>query len=73
MQFPFDFEDTERSPRKVSMHDLTKMESSLPSVYRRVDISEIPLICRDLTVGLHIPLSSEQVELLLGEHGVNDC
>ena len=55
------------------MHDLTKMESSLPSVYRRVDISEIPLICRDLTVGLHIPLSSEQVELLLGEHGVNDC
>jgi hypothetical protein len=72
MQLPFDLEDTERSPRKILIYALTEVEFFSPSVNRRVDVSKIPLICGNLTIGLHVPLPSKQVELLLGKRGIND-
>ena len=38
-----------------------------PRVDGRVDVSEGPLVSRDLPVGMHIPLAQEEDELLLGE------
>ena len=32
-----------------------------------VDIAEVPFVCRDLAVGVQVPLPEHQVELLLGE------
>lgn len=71
MQLSFNLEDTERSPRKGSTHTLARMEFFAPSVYGGIDVSKIPLICRDLPVGLHVPLPSKQVKLFFGERGVN--
>lgn len=34
-------------------------------MHGRVDVSEIPLIRRQLSVGMHVPLSGKQVELFL--------
>ena len=42
-----------------------------PSVDRRVDVAESPLISRNLTVGVHVPFAGEQIELLLGEIGID--
>lgn len=36
-----------------------------PSVHRWVDIGKVPFIRRDLTIGLHVPLAGEQIELFL--------
>src|SRR5205814_756971 len=42
-----------------------------PGVDRWIHITECPLIGRKLTIGMHIPLTQEQDELLLGEIGVD--
>lgn len=72
VQLPFDFEDTERSPRKALMHTLNKVGIFSPSVNRGIDISKIPFICGNLTVGFHVPLPSKQIKLLLSKSGIDD-
>jgi len=54
------------------MHKLNGVEFFSPSVYRGIDVSEVPLIRGNLTVRLHVPLPSKQIELLLSERGVNN-
>src|SRR5215467_3775976 len=34
---------------------------------RRIDIVEVPLVSRDLSVGVHVPLAQHQQDLLLGK------
>jgi len=72
MELPFNLEDAERSPCRALVYALSEVRSFSPSVNRRIDVSKIPLICGNLTIGLHVPLPSEQVELLLGKRGIND-
>lgn len=47
-----------------------------PGVDGRVDITEVPLVSGQLSVGVHVPFTSEEVELLLGklriDHGERD-
>src|SRR5690242_1717938 len=38
-----------------------------PRVYRRIHITECPLVRRQLTIWVHVPLAQQQNELLLGE------
>ena len=38
---------------------------------RRVDVTEVPFVRRDLTIRLHVPLAREQVELLLRKRRVD--
>ena len=38
-----------------------------PGVDRRVDVAEVPLVGRQLAVGVHVPLARQQHELALGE------
>ena len=38
-----------------------------PGMHRRVDVAERPLIGGQLAVGMHVPLTAEKDELLLGE------
>ena len=40
---------------------------------RRVDVTEVPLICRNLTIWLHVPFASQEVQLLLGKSRIYDC
>ena len=42
-----------------------------PRRHRRVDIAEVPLIRRDLAVGVQIPGAEQQLDLLLGEVDVD--
>ena len=35
--------------------------------HRRVDVAEVPLVGRDLPVGVHVPLAQHQEDLILGE------
>jgi hypothetical protein len=42
-----------------------------PRMHRWVDIREVPLVCGDLPVRFHVPFTSEQVKLLLGERRIN--
>jgi len=42
-----------------------------PGLYRRVDIAEVPLIGRDLPGWMQVRLAQQQIELLLGEIGVD--
>ena len=42
-------------------------------VDRRVDVGEVPLVGRELAVGVHVPLAQEQHELPLGPLGVEPC
>jgi len=72
MELPFNLEDTERSPYKTLIRALADAGFSSPSVNRRIDVSKIPLICGNLTIGLHVPLPSKQVELLLGKRGIDN-
>ena len=50
-----DLEDTQCSPR----------------VHGRVDVIERPLVGGELTVGMHVPLTAQQQQLVLGELGVD--
>ena len=43
-----------------------------PGVDGRVDVAEVPLVGRDLAVGVHVALAQHQLELLLGEVGVDE-
>src|SRR5271156_5230613 len=43
-----------------------------PSVDWRVDIAEVPLICRNLAAGVHVKPFEHEIDLLLGELGVHD-
>ena len=47
-------------------------EDGGPGVHRRVDVAEVPLVGRDLAVGVHVPLAQHQLELLLAEVGVDE-
>ena len=47
-------------------------EDGRPGVDRRVDVAEVPLVGRDLAVGVHVPLAQHQLELLLAEVGVDE-
>ncbi len=38
-----------------------------PCVHRRIDIAKVPLVRRQLSVRVHVPLASEEVKLLLGK------
>ena len=42
-----------------------------PRLDRGVDVREVPLVRRELAVGMHVPLAAEQDELGLGELGVD--
>ena len=42
-----------------------------PGVDGRVDVAEVPLVCRQLAVGVRVPLAAEQDQLGLGELGVD--
>lgn len=37
----------------------------------RVNITEVPLVSRDLTIGLHVPLPRQKVKLFFGERRIN--
>ena len=43
-----------------------------PGVYRRVHVAEVPLVGRDLTVGVEVVPGKHEVELLPREVGVDD-
>ena len=47
-------------------------EDGRPGVDRRVDVAEVPLVGRDLAVGVHVPLAQHQLELVLAEIGVDE-
>src|SRR5215831_7289137 len=40
-----------------------------PGVYRRVHVAEVPLVGRDLTVGVEVVPGEHKIELLLSEVG----
>ena len=42
-----------------------------PGVDRRVDVAELPFVGGELPVGMHVPLAGHQLELALGEAGVD--
>ena len=42
-----------------------------PGVDRRVNVAEGPFVGRQLAVGVHVPLTGHQNELLLGEVGID--
>ena len=42
-----------------------------PGMHGRVHIPKGPLVGRELTIGMHIPLAQEQEELLFGKVRVN--
>ena len=42
-----------------------------PGMHRRVDVAERPFVRRQLTVGMHVPLTRHQQQLLLGEVGID--
>ena len=44
-----------------------------PGVDRRVDVGEVPLVGRELAVGVHVPLAEQQHELPLGQLGVEQA
>ena len=43
-----------------------------PGVHGRVHVAKVPFVCRDLAVGLHVPLAREEIELLLRERRVDE-
>jgi hypothetical protein len=51
----------------------SKLPRDLPSVHRRVDVAKIPLICWNLPIRFHVPLSCENVELFLCKGRVDHC
>lgn len=56
--------ESEHVPRSAERADV-------PGMYGRIDVPEVPFIGRKLAVGLHVPLSRQQVELLFGECWIN--
>ena len=47
-------------------------EDGGPGMHRRVDVAEVPLVGRDLAVGVHVPLAQHQLQLLLAEVRVDE-
>src|SRR5690606_26321823 len=43
-----------------------------PGVHRRVDVREVPFVGRNLAIGIHIPFTSQQIQLLLRKGGINN-
>ena len=41
-------------------------------MYWRVHVAEIPLVCRDLAIWLHVPLPREQIQLFLRKPWVHN-
>lgn len=41
-------------------------------MHRRIDVAEIPLVRRDLSIGLHVPFPCQQVQLFLCKGRVYD-
>ena len=44
-----------------------------PGMHRRIHVAKRPLVGRQLTVRVHVPLARQQDELTFGKFGVNDC
>ena len=42
-------------------------EDGGPGMHRRIDVAEVPLVGRNLAVGVHVALAQHQLELLLAE------
>jgi hypothetical protein len=64
-------EDSESGPVQKSAASPEALSAYSPCMHRRVDIAKVPLVSGKRTVGLHVPFSSHQIQLLLGESGVN--
>ena len=47
-------------------------EDRRPGVDRRIDVAEIPLVGRNLAVGVHVPLAQHQLQLLLAEIRIDE-
>ena len=47
-------------------------EDGGPGMHRRIDVAEVPLVGRDLAVGVHVALAQHQLELLLAEVRVDE-
>ena len=43
-----------------------------PGVNGGIDVGKVPFVCGDLTVGMEIPFSCEDIELLFGECGIDN-
>ena len=61
-----------RSPSPRSRLFQPVGEDGGPGVDRRVDVAEVPLVGRDLAVGVHVPLAQHQLQLLLAEVRVDE-
>ena len=78
-QLPLDFEDSEGRPERkeqgrgqLGCFAVDRREGrNEPGVNRRVDVAEVPLVSGKRSVGFHVPFSSEEIELLLGESGID--
>ncbi len=44
-----------------------------PRMYRRINVAECPFIRRNLSAGVHVPLSQHQRELFFGEVRIDQC
>src|SRR5205823_12778176 len=42
-----------------------------PCVYRWIHVGEIPFVCRDLSVRVHVPLAQEKCELEFGKYRID--
>lgn len=51
---------------------MLKSKSFLPGMDWWIDVAEIPLIRRNLTIWLHVPFTSEEIKLFLGEGGIHN-
>ena len=63
-------EDLGQEGEVVRAVDLEDAKRS-PGVHRRVHVAERPFVRRQLAVGMHVPLTAKQQQLVLCEPGVN--
>ncbi len=47
-------------------------EDGGPGMHRRIDVAEVPLVGRNLAVGVHVALAQHQLELLLAEIRIDE-
>lgn len=59
------------SPKELSLN--LEDSESRPGVHRWVDITKVPFVGRKRSIGLHVPFTGHQVELLLGKPRVDHC
>ena len=59
------------SPLPVPLCSSRYSEDRGPGVHRRIDIAEVPLVGRNLAVGMQVRIAQHQIQLLLGKVGVD--